>query len=876
VGHFLVYMNGIEVPVEAVSVSYGVWQIPEASITMAPDPVLQRVGAEDRIQISVWFCDDFLRESTGDVAKFRLLFEGEIVGWGYQVTPSGRSVTFSAVNQIAIFTQLFVHFLMNTDDMAAHGVDITQGVTDLAPVHSELVWPFSLFKQGLTGTDQITHPFEFMFNLVKNMCGASPTVPDEQRSVPAANFFTRWARLTNFVNRFVATPVFDEGTGANTIFPALEAMQQTAALDVLTQSLIRQIQNSGSIWEMLQLVYQTMFMEIAMIPTAPLVTVDLKTGAVLPTSFKSRTVVPGANPADGQSNSDLSGSVASAAPPDPLKPNRLLNYFAKPQFLFGVAPACNVMFPSQIEMWNYDENYATQPTRLYFNDEVVNRLLKPNGVLADAVMNALATAYPPEADILNKARLTGAKNNGKNFLLWPEEFFKGPVLDRRPLPNWFFILKQIEQSGKPAANDTTGTDASPGSTNPLQGVDSPTPSVYQLYAEYEFYRERYSRRAGAVVLKFNPFILPGFPAVIFDNRASRMDLFCYVMNVRHDLSSRGIRTNVTYSYARTAQEMLALMAQLFDKGQLSSAAAPREPIKAVRDVIQHFKSADDFYRALLYGRSEELADKVAGFDWRLAVGYMTKTDYVEPIVVDGVNDTQVDTYNTALASYNKYTVDIAALQDANTVPMAEVSSLNTQIAAIPTTGRTAWDDAKLIDLRAQVALQQAQMDANNTRLAAYKTDQAVLKQQLDASKVPAKAVVHNIDPARELAPLPAFEDMFTYYDAAMKFNWRPICSLDDYLVFYQSTGEGAVPAFGTTQSVGALYYERIRTMVPLTDEKEPSGVDGLPPVLSQAGGNGGVAAPVGLPAGFAQTRKNWDEALLAYRNNVYISKVPRG
>ena len=52
-----------------------------------------------------------------------------------------------------------------------------------------------------------------MYNLVRWMTGS--TVPEEQRAVPACNFFSRWARLTNFVNRFVACPVFDDTAADN-------------------------------------------------------------------------------------------------------------------------------------------------------------------------------------------------------------------------------------------------------------------------------------------------------------------------------------------------------------------------------------------------------------------------------------------------------------------------------------------------------------------------------------------------------------------------------------------------------------------------------------------------------------------------------------
>ena len=191
----------------------------------------------------------------------------------------------------------------------------------------------------------------------------------------------------------------------------------TSAIDVLTKSLLSQIQNRGSMWDMLQLLYQTVFMEVAMLPRMPLVSVDLQSGSIQPTA-------------------PISGA------PSPTQPRRLPNYFAKPQMLFGLPPACNVIFPSQIKMYSYEENYATQPTRLYFNDEVIPSILKSADTgLGQAIQNTLTLAYPPAADAANAARRTNPKVNGKNVLIVPEELYKGPVMDRRSIPPWVPIWR---------------------------------------------------------------------------------------------------------------------------------------------------------------------------------------------------------------------------------------------------------------------------------------------------------------------------------------------------------------------------------------------------------------------------------------------------
>lgn len=1172
-GAFIVYINGLEVPCKSVSHRYGVWQIPEMVLEMVADPVLTRLGAEDRVQVQVFYLDD-TKVDPSVKPQFRLFGEGEITGWGYQNTPSGRSISLTCVNQVAILSQLFVHFMTSVDDMTDTLTRPERGAVGIKVASSNIVFPFSLFSQGVipgeTAASTITRPFDFLYNVVKNMMGAQ--VPADHRAVPAANFFTRWARLTNFQNRFAAMPFFDEDINGN-VFPVLKALQNTSAVDVIAKSLIPQIQNAGSLWDMLQLVYQTVFMEIAMIPTMPLVSVDLRSSLILPTSFDDHKLT-----LDG-------GNFVSSKAPEPLKPNRIPNYFAKPQCLFGIPPSCNVFFPSQIKMFSYDENFATQPTRLYFNDETISKVLKiPAGGFGSTVLNALATAYPPEADAANQFRDTFPKFNGKNFLLFSEEFFKGPVMDRRNIPQWLFFLKQSEQKAvltngntsdgstqKPPAPAQTGastvtvtpivpadtmrtnarvgkvgnngqrvfassverlrpdvtrltqgttipidfalawishesggsiksvTDLNergyfqimgphfksngdfvafkdseaasiglteaytgsskdsplPGETPPLlstnheeslragiklinsyrhradvlanqhgltwsegdrwrltklfhggagfaksfvekavaagatsswsvaynavyptvsgrfekvldnatgiggvvpsasgttvdaddavvkagvvtpppatptdvtsatsgtasSGVATGTPSeadlfeqsregvqtVYQLYAKYEYFRERYSRRTGSAVLAFNPYVVPGFPAAVFDRRDTRVDVFCYVTTVQQKLSHRGQRdTTVSFVYGRTIQEMFDLMRLEFAQGGAAGGTGPREPIRDIRKVVQSFSSAEALYQQLFYG-NQVLYGKDAAFDYRKIIGFQpdVPSDAPEPIVIEGPDEASQDAAQLA-------TETIAKLGETKIKILDQINEATNRIATGQAALKAPRDDQGVfsaIDSVGRDFAQQQIDEASSTirilrpQLAALEVAINYQSQVLVASKqVNAQTrVVHNLAGDREVVPLPSADGCFQDYDVAMRYNWRPICSLDEYIIFHDSQGEGAVPAHGHPRSVGAVYYDRIRRMTPLTaDFTLPAAADGLnvpivkaaPAIVAEGAPDAPTTAPgkvpglrsgtgahgTNAPGDFPQVRDDWDRILLAYRNNVYYVKSPR-
>lgn len=1181
---FIVYINGIEVPAKSVNLRFGVWQMPEMQIEMTADPVLMRLGAEDRVQVVVFYLDD-CDVVPGVKPEFRLFGEGEITGWGYRNTGASRSIMFTVVNQIAIYTQLTVSFLNTFEDLVGDARDPARGVINLSTPSSRLVYPLALFTQGLLETgdakaDFIKRPFDFLYNTVRGMIDAR--IPEAHQAIPASNFFARWSRLTNFHNRFVASPFFDEvAAGSDNIFPVLKAVQSVSAVSAIVKNLIPNVQNSGSIWDMLEVVIQTLLTEIAMIPSMPLVTVDLATSLILPTNFNEHILVQapgytdelltviggqvrtfGGTPITGLVNGHaidvdpFTGAATDGVTGAPIEysdtlesasakanarkwvpalsidsrktaPKRIPNYFVKPQSLFSIPPSCNAIFPSQLLDMSYQENYATQPTRLYFNDGTINRLLHQVGPYANAVMDALAIGYPPEVDLLERQRPASATYNAKNFLIFPEEFFKGPVMDRRDIPPWMFFLSAQENhinpkpadGSAPASPPPARTSATPppqpftpapplptvatGNTNPtlpLQGrwvwpvsmyngrkpivsqgfnrnpgsergvihpgqdffferirsdpypdrtpnrsknfvmpngvsvlaaadgviwsagktgvgysivisheplkvatyythmtsmfveptqransgqrvkagtplgiigysptdeaklmhlhfelwfggatdfVDparfqknweymtagqplpaaapppatpqsstsvqpppaaptSPAPSpaaydtaqeasdtVYKLYAKFEYFRERYAKRNGSASVAWNPYVVAGFPGVILDQRASRVDLFCYITTVQQTMSHDGRRgTQLSFSYGRQLQEMFQ---QLSDEFSLNDAtargSAPQEPIRDVSKVLQSFPQAETYYQNLFYG-AQPLYGKDASFDFRNMLAYAPKVPGASPeqIYVDGpdavvddavVQATQV--YANLLAERTPLSEKVVLLQsqiqiqldiifvntlsfgstqtsdssplDANNNPNALVSIIKEQ--------QTATADTTLADLNPQLKRAQADLAALDTRI----NSTLLVKNQTSVNSV--TRVSHNLGGAnanRELVPTPRSAQFFNSRDAAMRYNWRPICTLDEYVVFLNSAGEGAVPSFGHAHSVGARYFQRIRRI-----EYQPLPLDPPPGVT-------GLDSPAvtGLTStSFSQTRSDWDTALLAYRNNVLAIKTPR-
>ncbi len=587
---YLCYVNGIRIPIVSASVSQGVGDIPSANIQLFPSKHLQRLGANDTVEVQLFYLDVFYAETP----EYRILFDGYITGWSYQSTPHGRAISFNVTMDIAKYHQARMDFLTSTEgvteSLASAGVQ-SNTVPTAGLFHS-----YALLKRGLqypeneqaTGKPPevtITRPFEYLWNTAMALC--STYVPPTVLSIPVVNYFARWARRRNFVNRLVGFPFFDDvdQTKADGVFPIIKAVQSQEILGQIGAAISAEVGQAGSMMDILQRMLSSVYCELVMLPTAPAVRTDLE-GMILGG--------PEAEPRTTQE-----GRTA---------PLRLANYFIKPQTLFGTVPTCNLLFPSQIESISYQEDYNTQPTRVYAYDGF-GLTAVPNAGSNPIARETMAVAYPAEARAAMEARagMQGDPNSattksaittGKNILVWPEEFFIGPVPSIVQAPYVFGLLQVIQQeaAGKAAENQVVEAD----STKAADDQRERLLRMANLYAQYEYYRQRYANRGGAADLTFNPYVVPGFPCAIFDHRGSGYDQVGYVVNVMHTLAKGRMSTAINYSHGRTFQEFSRDVKDDSLEYVRRLSSAPREVVDSVRQTFQDPAKAQQVYQRMFY------------------------------------------------------------------------------------------------------------------------------------------------------------------------------------------------------------------------------------------------------------------------------------
>lgn len=300
---FVCYINGVFVPIMGYSTHSAVWEIPSFTIHLIPDIRLERLGSEDRIPVQIFALDYWVDPGK---PQFRMVIDGEIVGWQYALHAGNRSMAFTCLHHINVLEDLFFFYMTNVDDVIA-----SRSPEVMAQGFSEpgLMWPYALFHQGLLATTPqinaanptreanapgaaatdpdagldatspaapIKAPYELLYNVIRGIIGKE--VPDNRRSLPMMNFFARHTRKTRLYQRFVRLPYLEdpetlaEGGG---VFPIFNAARNSEALNAMQRHLVSEIGSSGPVWEVLKQVFGMVLMEVGMLTSPPAVVVEL-------------------------------------------------------------------------------------------------------------------------------------------------------------------------------------------------------------------------------------------------------------------------------------------------------------------------------------------------------------------------------------------------------------------------------------------------------------------------------------------------------------------------------------------------------------------------------------------------------------------------
>lgn len=741
---FLVYFNGIEIPAISVTVTSGIWKFPEASITVAPDKNLRRLGREDKVQVAIFYLDTHYSTTP----EFRLLFDGELVSWSYRNQSGGRFMEFTAVNHAAILTQLFPFLMTNLDSMAMAATDtsmVGKAYAEFAKTQS-----VNLLYRGLNvkGNEPIRRPYDFVENIFKSLYEVSDNYVNGSVT---QYFFGRWARMVGFHNRWIPSPYLEIedlqddnrlSASNNGIFPLLRAVQTEATIRTIAGIMTR-IGNEGSYWDLLKHIFSLFHYEVSINPAPAAAAVDLETGKVLspPDVLEADT----GNRGKGPSN--------------PKKPTKLLSCITKPNLAFTIPPMCNVFYPSMIKSFGFKDDYATEPTRIYVSDKALLELFNQGAeAVKHFLVEANTIAYPQVVRDFMERKKANPNVSGYNMLVWPEEFFKGPVILTHTAPQWFHVISSGYLAGRQNVPDEL---------NKLF-----TRNIYNTYAALEYYRERFGQKYGTISSLFNPYVVAGFPGVVFDNLDTGMHVNMYVTNIQHTLTQTSADTSVSYTFAQSFEEFFDLY---------------------LRESAGVNSSTRGFGFALL----EELKSKRDAY---------AKSDKVDKDVLD--------TLDASIALFEDSVVVAPATAPAHAIPDIK---RRFQITSFAEQYYAALFHRENIEPRVRFR--------KNKQAAFVVKDRVIV--DIDPSSV--------LEPVEDrLSNYKLSDEDLTYVksaDAAMRAVSRPICTLEEYIDFLGDRGSrdpsDLISADDPQQGKGAPYYVKIADYSAGPGEEPPKDANGF-------------------------------------------------
>jgi len=1000
---YIVYLNGIEIPAISASVDMQTGSLPVATVGVSPDLSMVQLGKEDRVEVQIFYKDDIHSAVDGKAPDFRLLFDGVIAGWSYVNAHNSRAIQFKCVHASQVLETLRPYFITGSNTMVMSGLKSNNAGTTVNLIHSAISLPFSLFFYGFDAKKRnlIKRPYDYIENIFKSCIGAKEA--PQLGSAVTSLFYSRYMKKMGLPFRFVPSPIIEieplsdpDVLGA---FPILKAVRSEATLNALYRKTI-ETGLSDSILGSVQGVFQQMYYELLSISTAPIARVEMtpdstKRGMILgPPEWKTEPkkksptaeealvqqklddayraieneVLLNADPIEGETldeterradleikkqyaaiKEDVIREATANKMREPNRPNFLINHITKPQWMFGIPPACNVIFPSMIKELRFDENYADQPTRFYVNDMSVPETVNECSELIRE-LTAIRYGYPEQVDrelAKRQGGLGGSQGNplvsGKNFISWPEEFYKGPVSAQAKPPGWLIYLQDelqtnqtaeqrlarealdiIEQSvtniwseayaqaqAQVQAETAQNTDHTtpekkakrekeirdkinttmldklfdkekvrittlkeqgllPQSINSMKelreslaqranGNRSKLVAMMRMLARYEYHRSRSGLQQGSVSMAFNPYIVPGFPAMIFDYFTNGQHFVGYVVSVTHSISTRGWETTAQFVYGQTLDDFVN---EVFDArvgnnvdGVLENiSSGPPTPVPDLRRVMQHMDKAEEYFSQLFHqgaDYTEGSKTKRAAFDFTKSFSFIvpekTKEAYYS---FNDVIDKE--------AKEQQY----AKLKEENTAAAKLETELKIRMTLLENDIRADAERGVSSDMGTEAYIKQ-EVDRARADQRIF-IDELAYEQKIkrESTAPQRKLKNHVLDNYIGIIPTKNFSGMFGNHDIAMKYISRPICTLDEYIAFRGKWGtrQNTIRPDHPNQGKGATYYEQILTF---------KADDGTPPTFDE---NNFLVDP--KPKDLPDTRKDWTVQLKNYRTKVLFGKLP--
>lgn len=535
------FAEGQEIPAVAAMVQMNM-NAP-ASCTLQVIPIDELHELKPKTMIHVFYFDNPLDDviNIQDLSKYRLLFAGETVGISFQKTPTGRSAVLQCIdfsNNWDLCYQFMITYGPNGNfltEESAVWAGASNMFDDILDGHSQVLSRYLGRTPKTPGLRNVKGLLGGIISLIEAMGGV-------RNHIQGVNDYFTISELKNRTLQQV-TAEENDNTAVH-LFNAKEFMRW------LEQG-VSQLGELVTIRDMLKLLFGYIYYEIApntcamYVPGSgqnpdpdlvKLVTVARKLQDAYNTLVDDKIIeeiLPRVKTADAALNTllvypdltkdqkkhinqasiylgsikektaytkEVGNNIVNAkkeikgaidlkriANSKALTLDRLNSLIFKPECYFVSPPRCNVFFPEQITQFSYGRNYMSEITRLRLQSGMAF------GIDKDKLLAEYAWA-PALPQIKNMAKKQGS-HNVRTLLPW--EKFTG-------IQPKFVYVNEINYYANKKQKDLQ------------KNLINHSISYRQKAANFNFFKHRFGSRGMSISMRFNPFVVLGFPALVID------------------------------------------------------------------------------------------------------------------------------------------------------------------------------------------------------------------------------------------------------------------------------------------------------------------------------------------------------------------------
>ena len=598
---FKLYIEGVQVPFNSITINQGYGVLPTASIIVPPQAGLMDIAKYYSPKVHIFFTErahiDTYGKPQPDIDK--VLFTGIITTVNYSKGKSGSgniSIMFECVHRYHLISECLLDYSGPIrSDRGIQGTDGSQIVTSFnsaAAIQEAMAgwggrisqssvddYPL-LAAQTVTSTDAKNMPVDFLpstladysnrlvgmpgvlINFWNQLCRAS--------SIPA---LTKYQGVFNYVYR----PLIEDGLqffkrlsghyfieslinkGSKSFCCVGNSKKEilvppsnqiylmgTAQGDLTLQTLSSFMTNSGEITDIYK-IFQTYLMTL---------------------DYDWLTLACPAETFTDPSNRSSSDTYA-------------VDTIVKPGMPFYYSPSCNILYPSMYTDLQVSYDEASMPTRI----DVLNNESGIDGIPGRHFRSPTSVRYSI-ARSNNTSEMDLAHTTATSYgAIGQFEMGRGIKLEYLQMPNWLARLassatiSEVDASKEPLPNseDAKALESlkvawskrySSSSTNKNLVEEPPTMNPFDssskikahervLFstADYYYTKELAKRKAGTVNCLFNPYIIPGYPMDILESSPDYPSFHAMCMSVTHSITANSLSTSISFAAAMTYTEM---------------------------------------------------------------------------------------------------------------------------------------------------------------------------------------------------------------------------------------------------------------------------------------------------------------------------------